>query len=58
MSKACIVTIRILETLEWRHLDHIGGNAVKRTISGVSDSCSQGCEELLRVIDAGPERPG
>ena len=53
MGKGRIVAVRILETLEWRHLDHIGGNAVKRTISAVSDSCSQGCEELLRVIDAG-----
>src|SRR5207248_6872438 len=53
MSKGCIVAVRILETLEWRHLDRIGGDAVKRTISAVSDGCSQGCEELLRVIDAG-----
>ena len=53
MGKGRIVAVRILETLEWRHLDRIGGNAVKRTISAVSDGCSQGCEELLRVIDAG-----
>ena len=49
MSKGCIVAVRILETLEWRHLDHIVSNAVKRTISSVTDGCSQGCEELFRV---------
>src|SRR5271165_309362 len=53
MSKGCIVAVRVLETLEWRHLDRIGGDAVKRTISTVSDGCSQGCEEPFRVIDAG-----
>src|SRR5271154_6693661 len=53
MGKSCVVTIRVLEAFEWRHLDHIGGDAVKRTISAMSDSCSQGCEELLRMIDAG-----
>src|SRR5271166_346783 len=53
MGKGRIVTVRVLETLEWRHLDRIGGDAVKRTISAMSDSCSQGCEELFRVIDAG-----
>src|SRR5438477_228073 len=30
-----------------------GGDAVKRTVSAVSDGCSQGCEELFRVIDTG-----
>src|SRR6266851_5379150 len=39
MGKGCIVAVRISETLEWRHLDRIGGNAVKRAISAVSDSC-------------------
>src|SRR5207302_669057 len=53
MSKRRIITVRILETLEWRHLDRIGSDAVRRAISAVSDGCSQGCEELLRVIDAG-----
>src|SRR6266496_2308989 len=53
MGKGRVVAVRVLETLEWRHLDRIGGNAVKRTVSAVSDGCSQGCEELLRVIDAG-----
>src|SRR5271166_4546404 len=53
MGKRRVVTVRVLETLEWRHLDRIGGDAVKRTISAVSDGCSQGCEELFRVIDAG-----
>src|SRR5450631_2368937 len=41
MRKGRIVTVGVLETLEWRHLDHIGGNAVKRTISAVSDGCAQ-----------------
>ena len=53
MGKRRVITVRILETLEWRHLDRIGGDAVKRTVSTVSDGCSQGCEEFLRVIDAG-----
>jgi hypothetical protein len=53
MRKGRIVTVGVLETLEWRHLDHIGANAVKRTISAVSDGCAQGCEELFRVLDAG-----
>src|ERR1700676_4050987 len=53
MGKGRVVTIRVLETLEWRHLDHVCSDAVKRTVSTVSDGCSQGCEELLRVIDAG-----
>src|ERR1700722_7321459 len=53
MGKGRVVTVGVLETLEWRHLDHIGGNAVKRTISAVSDGGSQGCEELFRVIDVG-----
>src|ERR1700740_1966480 len=51
MGKRRILTVRVLETLEWRHLDHIGGDAVKRTISAVLDGCSQGGEVLLRVID-------
>src|ERR1035441_5463087 len=53
MSKRRVITVSVLETLEWRHLDRIGGDAVKRTISAVSDGCSQGCEELLHVLDAG-----
>jgi len=53
MCKGRVVAVRVLETLEWRHLDHIGGDAVKSTISAVSDSCSQGCEELLRMIYTG-----
>ena len=53
MGKGRVITVRVLETLERRHLDRIGGDAVKRTISAVSDGCSQGCEELFRVIDAG-----
>src|SRR5437588_8207591 len=53
MCKGRVVAVRVLETLEWRHLDHIGGNAVKCTISAVSDGCAQGCEELFRVLEAG-----
>jgi hypothetical protein len=53
VGKGCVITVRVLETLEWRHLDRIGGDAVKRAISAVSDSCSQGCEELFHVFDAG-----
>src|SRR5271166_3531898 len=53
MGKRRIVAIRVLETLEWRHLDRIGGDAVKRAIPAVSDGGSQGCEELFRVLDAG-----
>ena len=53
MGKRRVITVRVLETLEWRHLDRIGGDAVKRTISAVPDGCSQSCEELLRVLDAG-----
>ena len=53
MGKGRVITVRVLETLEWRHLDRIGGDAVKRTISAVSDGCSQGCEVLFRVLDAG-----
>ncbi len=52
MGKRRIVAIRVLETLEWRHLDRIGGDAVKGAISSVSDSCSQGGEEPFRVLDA------
>src|SRR5258708_16550498 len=48
MGKRRVITVRVLETLEWRHLDCIRGDAVERTISAVSDGCSQGCEELLR----------
>ena len=46
MGKRRVITVRVLETLEWRHLDRIGGDAVKRTISAVPDGCSQSCEEL------------
>jgi hypothetical protein len=53
MGKRRVITVRVLETLEWRHLDRIGGDAVKCTISAVPDGCSQSCEELLRVVDAG-----
>src|SRR5258708_2461734 len=53
MGKRRVITVRVLETLEWRHLDCIGGDAVKRAISAVSDGCSQGCEEVFRVLDAG-----
>src|SRR5258708_6857633 len=38
MGKRRVITVRVLETLEWRHLDHIAGNAVKRPISDVSDA--------------------
>ena len=53
MGKRRVITVSVLETLEWRHLDHIGGDTVERSISAVSDGCSQGREELLRVLDAG-----
>jgi len=41
-----------METLERRHLDYIVGDAVKRTVSAVSDGCSQGREEVFRSFDA------
>jgi hypothetical protein len=53
MGKRRVITVCVLETLEWRHLDRIGGDAVKRTISAVSDGCSQGCEVLFCVVDPG-----
>ena len=37
MGERRVITVRVLETLEWRHLDRIGGDAVKRTVSAVSD---------------------
>ena len=42
MGKRRVITVRVLEALEWRHLDRIGGDAVKRVISAVSDGCAQG----------------
>src|SRR4051812_16549607 len=53
MGKSRVITVRVLEALEWRHLDRIGSDGVERTISAVSDRCSQSCEELLSVLDAG-----
>ena len=53
MGKGRVVTVRALETFEWRHLDRIGRDAVKRKVSAVSDGGSQGCEERFCVIDAG-----
>jgi hypothetical protein len=50
MGKRRVITVRVLETLECRHLDRVGGDAVKRTISAVSDGCSRGCEELFRIV--------
>src|SRR5260370_2641713 len=37
MGKGRVVAFRVLETLEWRHLDRIGCNAVRRAVSAVSD---------------------
>jgi hypothetical protein len=53
MGKRPVITVRVLKALEWWHLDRVSGDAVKRTISAVSDGCSQRCEELFRVLDAG-----
>src|SRR5450755_3341280 len=53
MGKRRVITVSVLETLEWRHLDRIGGDTIERSISAVSDGCSQGREKLLRVLDAG-----
>jgi signal transduction histidine kinase len=51
MGKGRVVTVRVLETLERRHLDRIGGDVVKRTVFAVSDGGSQGCEELFRELE-------
>jgi hypothetical protein len=53
MGKRPVIAVRVLKALEWWHLDRVSGDAVKRTISAVSDGCSQRCEELFRVLDAG-----
>ena len=42
MGKRRVITVSVLEALEWRHLDRIGGDTVERSISAVSDGCSQG----------------
>jgi hypothetical protein len=42
MGKRRVITVRVLEALECRHLDRIGGDAVERAISAVSDGCTQG----------------
>ena len=44
MGKRRVITVRVLETLECRHLDRIGGDAVKCTTPVVPDGCSQVCQ--------------
>ena len=36
MGKRRVITVSVLEALEWRHLDRIGGDTVERSISAVS----------------------
>jgi hypothetical protein len=47
MGKRRVITVRVLETLEWRHLDRIGCDAVKRAISAMSDGGSHGNPRLV-----------
>ena len=58
MGKGRVVTVRILETLEWRHLDRIGGDAVKRTISAVSDRLLPRLRRTSPRDRCGPQGPG
>jgi hypothetical protein len=51
-----LIPLWLLLSVEKRcalRLDRIGGDAVKRAIPTLSDGCSQGCEELFRVLDTG-----
>ena len=41
VGKRRVITVRVLETLEWRHLDRVSCDAIKRTISAMSDGCSK-----------------
>src|SRR5207248_7346147 len=50
MGEGRVITVGVLETLEWRHLNHIGGNSTTRTISAVSDGRSRGFYELVVVL--------
>jgi len=53
MGKRSVIAVGILETLKCRHLNRIGGEAVKRSVSAVSDGCARRCEKSSGVIDAG-----
>jgi hypothetical protein len=55
MGKRRVITVSVLEALEWRHLDRIGGDTVERSISAVSPerrSISKSPDTVTELVGA------
>ncbi len=57
MGKRSVIAVGIIETLKCRHLNRIGGEAVKPSVSAMSDGCARRCENRSLIHPEGLTSP-